>query len=82
MSFLTYVGMGEWMDLKSEVKIGDVVCHKKSKYIVRHRDDEHRLAKIVDIRKKQGILCVIYDDGEFDYYDSVEKCPPLLLELQ
>ena len=82
MNFLICVGMGKWMDSKNEIKIGDIVCYIRNKSIVRSLYDEQRPVKVVDIVKKQGILCVVYDDGGFDYHNRVEKCLPLIQELE
>ena len=72
------------MDLKKEVKVGDYVRYKESGEIVYSLCDEDKAIPsiVIEIKKLYRRKCVIYDDGAFDYYESVEPVPTLLLELE
>jgi len=84
VSFLFFVGMGKWMDLKKEVEVGDYVRYKESGDIVYpfNEEDQTIPCRVIEIKKLGRKKCVIYDDGAFDYYESVEPVPTLLLELE
>ena len=67
------------MGLKDEVSVGDYVIYKDSSNFV--LDEDGRPLKVVEIKVWLRKKCVFYENGEFDYYNSVVRCPSLLLEL-
>jgi hypothetical protein len=71
------------MGLKNEIKIGDKVLYKDSGEFVYSLWDEEliTLSVVKEIRHIGNRLCVVYDDGGFDYYEKVQTIPSLLLEL-
>jgi hypothetical protein len=72
------------MGLKNEIKIGDSVLYKDSgEFVYSLWDGEYTptLSIVVGIRSIGSRLCVVYDDGGFDYYEQVQTIPSLLLEL-
>ena len=71
--------MGEWMDSKNEVKVGDHVMYEDGTVVA----DEHgNPLKVIDIKPYLRYnLCVFYCNGEFDDIRTVRKCHSLLLEL-
>jgi hypothetical protein len=72
------------MGLKKEVEIGDYVRYKESGEIVYslHNEDRAIPSIVIEIKQIYRKKCVVYDDGAFDYYESVEPVPTLLLELE
>lgn len=72
------------MDLKREVKVGDYVRYKMDGEIVYSLHDEDKAipSKVIEIKELYRRKCVVYDDGAFDYFESVEPVPTLLLELE
>lgn len=81
MNSLIYVGMGEWMDSKKEVKVGDYVEYVDGQGVV--RDDDGSPLRVIEIKKHKllGKVCVYYTSGGFDLLDTVQKVSPLLTEL-
>ena len=71
MNFLTFVGMGNWMDLEKEFRNRDrIVC------------DEYGVRVLeIKINVVLGKYCVYYNQGYFDYLSEVERVDPLILEL-
>lgn len=68
------------MGLKEEINIGDYVMYKEGRNIVVDFDTKCPL-KVIDIKFYNEVVCIFYENGEFDHYDSVIKCPSLILEL-
>jgi len=68
------------MGLKKEVSVGDYVQYICGSGVVCSNITGLPL-KVAKIQTQNGVRCVIYESGEFDYLESVEKCCSLLLEL-
>ena len=71
--------MGEWMDSKNEIKVGDYVAYISDRTIV--VDDDGNPLRVVKIDLSTWLPIVRYTNGEFDWLETVERAPSLLLEL-
>ena len=79
MSFLTFVGMGGWMDSEKEVEVGDFVMYSDGTVV---SNEDGVPLRVVEIRRHLlGYTCVFYIDGQFDFISDVKPAPKLLLEL-
>lgn len=79
MSFLTFVGMGGWMDSEKEVEVGDFVMYSNGDVV---SNEDGVPLRVVEIRQHPlGYICVYYIDGQFDFISHVKPAPKLLLEL-
>lgn len=80
MSFLIFVGMGEWMDSKKEFKIGDYVFYKDTGGIV--RDPQTKLPlKVIGFEKRFIKETARYENGEWDFAEELCKISSLVMEL-
>jgi hypothetical protein len=72
--------MGEWMDSKNAINIGDYVYYKDSGQIVCDNDTKLplKVIKLVFYFEKDSVL---YENGEWDFIEGLERASPLLLEL-
>jgi hypothetical protein len=68
------------MDLRREVSVGDYVQYVDGSGVVCSQVTGFPM-KVTKIAIRNRVPCVIYESGEFDYLQSVEKCCSLLLEL-
>jgi len=66
------------MDSKNEVRVGDCVMYKKG--VIATGDDGTPL-RVIAIDLTASIPSVLYDNGEFDWLETVERAPSLLVEL-
>jgi len=64
---------------KQRVKVGDIVQYNDGTGVV--CDEEGMPLRVIEIRQLDGGPAVIYNNGTFDWYNTVEKIDPLLLEL-
>jgi hypothetical protein len=71
--------MGEWMDSKNEVRVGDYVMYKEGGSIV--TGENGNPLRVATINLSAYIPAVTYDNGEFDWLETIERAPALLLEL-
>lgn len=67
------------MDSKKEIEIGDYVIYNDSGEVV--CDDAGDPIKVIKFRKIFARDAVMYEDGNFDFLNDIEKASPLLLEL-
>lgn len=82
MYILIFAGMGKWMDLeKNKVVVGDIVCYIETNEVVTNEDGNPLIVIDIKYNRVVGSLCVFYNNGAFDYYSQVKKCPKLIMEL-
>jgi hypothetical protein len=67
------------MASKRKIKPGDIVIYVDSGEIV--TDEVGKVLRVVCIVERHNEKAVLYSNGEFDFYNTVEKCPPVLEEL-
>lgn len=68
------------MDSKNVINIGDYVFYKDSGEVVCDNDTKLplKVMKLVVFFEKDSVL---YENGEWDFIEALEKASPLLLEL-
>lgn len=69
------------MDLERKVKVGDKVMYVDSGEFV-YSIYTSELSTVIEIKTIFNKLCVVYDDGGYDYCEKVKPIPTLLIELE
>lgn len=80
MNSLTYVGMGGWMDSRKGISPGDYVMYDDGLIVV---DDFGNPLKVslIELGRYNRPAAVRYENGEYDWLETVEKIPSLIKEL-
>lgn len=68
------------MDSKKEIEIGDYVIYNDSGEVVCDADTKCPI-KVIAFTIQGRKPIAIYQNGEYDFIENLEKASPLLLEL-